>query len=156
MNDVTRRDALKLVAAGVVFTSAGAATAQDKETAGGKKSKDRVEVKPGDFESLGKKLEGLKLSQGEAHILEFLLENAASAARQVPPPKWLKDRLKLQIKRNYKYRPRGAKHLVASGGAGADGLTILVTGRGKIVVVRPEGPLPTELPEGVLDPMSIG
>jgi hypothetical protein len=95
----------------------------------------RVKVDGRDFESLGLKLQRLHstLSTNEAYIFEYLMEEAAAGAGQWPQPPWIKPRLK--------YKPRGARMLVAGG---ADGLTILINSHGKITVVPPQGPLPTD------------
>ena len=96
---------------------------------------ERVQVTPKAFEALGQKLERLHstLSSDEANIFEFLMESAAAGAGQWPPPS--------RIHPKFRYKPRGAKALVAGG---ADGLTILINAHGKITVVPPEGPLPTD------------
>ncbi|HLW64323.1 MAG TPA: hypothetical protein VKS79_03320 [Gemmataceae bacterium] len=149
MKSVTRRDALKFAAIGTIVSYAGTGRAQEKKKPlPGEKSDDQVKVKSADFESLGKKLEAFhsKLTEGEANIFEFLIENAAAAASLTPPPKWF------TVRPHFKFKPRGAKHLVSGG---ADGLTILITGRGKIIVVPPEGPLPTEVPTDVLGAVRI-
>jgi len=95
----------------------------------------RVKVTRKELESLGRKLEKLHstLSSGEAAAFEFLVESAVAAAGFAPPPPWITPR--------FRYKPRGAKMLVAGG---ADGLTILINSHGKITVVPPIGPLPTE------------
>lgn len=92
-----------------------------------------IKVAAEDFQSLGQKLEALysTLSEGEAHVFGCLMESAASGAGQIPPPAW--------ITPHFKYKPRGGAHLIAGG---ADGLTVLLTGRGKLIVVKPGDPLP--------------
>jgi len=98
-------------------------------------ARDKIRVSPADFASLGEKLQRMRktLSAGEANVFEYLMESAGAAAGQWPPPSWFRLR--------FKYKPRGAKMLVAGG---ADGLTILINSHGKITVVPPEGPLPTD------------
>jgi hypothetical protein len=151
MNDSTRRVALKVAAAAAILSYAAAAMPQEKHAALAQKGQERVEVKRADFESLGTKLEKLysQLSQGEASIFEFLMENAVSAARQDhPPPKFVTNNLKPR----FRFKPRGGAHLVAGG---SDGLTIVITGRGKMIVVPPKGPLPTERIVDVLGAIRI-
>ena len=96
---------------------------------------EKTRVTPADFSSLGEKLQRLRatLSAGEAKVFEYLMESAGAGAGQLPPPSWFRLR--------FKYKPRGAKMLVAGG---VDGLTILINSHGKITVVPPEGPLPTD------------
>ena len=104
---------------------------------------DRVEA--ADFESLGRKLEQLHatLSPSEAHVFAFLMESAAAGAAQFPPPPWLVPR--------FTYRPRGARHLITGGN---EGLTVVITGRGKIIIVHGD-PLPTEFPNDALGAIPI-
>ena len=113
------------------------------------KTRTRVKLNTADFESLGQKLERLhsSLSTPERQVFEFLLESAADAAGQSPPPPWMKSRFRFKPR-----HPRGAKMLVAGG---SDGLTILITRSGKIVVVPPEGPLPTDRDADVLGAIPI-
>jgi hypothetical protein len=94
-----------------------------------------VQVNAKDFASLSEKLQKLhgSLSANEANIFEWLIEAAAMGGGQAPPPPW--------IVQHFKYKPRGAKSLVIGG---SDGITVLISGRGHITVVPPEGPLPTE------------
>lgn len=105
-----------------------------------------IKVTAEDFQSLGQKLEALHstLSEGEAHVFGFLMESASAGAGQIPAPAW--------ITPYFKYKPRGARQLVTGG---ADGLTVLLTGRGKLIVVKPEGPLPVERPADVLAAIPI-
>jgi hypothetical protein len=97
---------------------------------------DMVMVNPHDFDSLGEKLQKLhaSLTPNEANIFEWLMEAAGAGAGQAPPPPWLQAP-------HFKYKPRGAKMLVVGG---SDGLTILISGRGHVTKVPPEGPLPTD------------
>jgi len=87
------------------------------------------------------------LSTPERQVFEFLLESAADAAGQSPPPPWMKSRFRFKPR-----HPRGATMLVAGG---SDGLTILITRSGKIIVVPPEGPLPTDRDADVLGAIPI-
>ena len=105
-----------------------------------------IKVAAEDFQSLGKKLEALHstLPDAEAHIFEFLMESASAGAGQIPAPSW--------ITPHFKYRPRGGSHLVAGG---PDGLTVVLTGRGRLIVVKPEGPLPVERHADVLAAIPI-
>ena len=72
------------------------------------------------------------------------MEAVAAGARQAPPPSWITPR--------FRYKPRGAKALVAGG---ADGLTILINSHGKITVVPPIGPLPMDRHTDVLAAIPI-
>jgi hypothetical protein len=105
-----------------------------------------IKVKPGEFESLGKKLERLfaNLSPGEAEVFSFLMEAVAIGAGQAPPPAW--------ITPHFRYKPRGAKALVVGG---SDGLTILINAHGKITIVPPIGPLPMDRHTDVLGAIPI-
>lgn len=91
-----------------------------------------VSVTRADFISVGKKLEQFisQLSSQEQGVMTGLMELAAGL------PAWWQP----QVPAHFKYKPRGAKYLVFGG---ADGLTVLI-GRSGIVVIHPEGPLPTD------------
>ena len=107
-----------------------------------------VTLKRTDFESLGKKLQQLHstLPKGEARFFEFLMESAAEAACQKPPPPWIASR--------FRPKPHGAKTGIVVVG-GADGLTVLVGRYGNFTVIEPEGPLPMERKTEILGAIPI-
>jgi hypothetical protein len=105
----------------------------------------QVKVNPDQIESLGRKLEHLyvNLSEVEKDVFQYLMEAIASEFK-ASLPLWLKPQIHI--------KPRGGRHLVIGG---ANGLLVVITGRGRLVVVKPEGPLPTEFPPDILGAILI-